>query len=163
VIKKVYTRDRPEEHFLHVFRLAEGTFETALPHGYMPDFLKLRSLYARFREDDYYESQTLARDLYARPVLEGWHWDCRDLSPSLAFELLGLLCSKLDLRSRTCKPFWQKPPRWPASTALFLEQKQPPLPPPQQQQQQQPQRPQRQRRQGHKSHIPHYESWLEDP
>jgi hypothetical protein len=90
VINQVRTRDRPEEHFLHVFRLAEGTFETALPHGYMPDFLKLRSLYARFREDDYYESQTLARDLYARPVLEGWNWDCRDLSPSLAFELLGL-------------------------------------------------------------------------
>jgi hypothetical protein len=57
VIKQVRTRDRPEDHFLHVFRLAEGTFETALPHGYMPDFLKLRSLYARFREDDYYESR----------------------------------------------------------------------------------------------------------
>jgi hypothetical protein len=66
----VRTRDRPEDHFLHVFRLAEGTFETALPHGYMPDLMKLRSLYARFREDDDYEYQTLARDLYARPVLE---------------------------------------------------------------------------------------------
>ena len=57
VIKQVRTRDRPEDHFLHVFRLAEGTFETALPHGYMPDLMKLRSLYARFREDDYYESR----------------------------------------------------------------------------------------------------------
>ena len=90
VCKQTRTKARPEEWFLHVFRFDEEGLETVLPGGYMNGLMKVRTFFAHFGVDDGYESLSLAKDLYARPLIDGGHCERAEYGNSLAFEYLGL-------------------------------------------------------------------------